>query len=518
MTKSQEETKLLSERQPELIIALAGPIGTDFGEVTDIFSNELGKVGYQGEPIRISQLMRDLDSSIPDPEYADDRYLELIKAGTRFREESKDASVLALLSSMKIQYIRKNITSSTKSPAKATAYIIRSLKHPDEVQALRMIYGQAFFLVGVTTSRTFRKDKLSSDIRKSHHGVTDFDYGSKAEKLIEIDEEERGSKKGQRLRDTFALSDVFVSGDRKDKAQRDIKRFIKLLFGEPYISPKKDENALFLSHAIALRSSDLSRQVGAVITNTDGDIIASGCNEVPKYSGGAYWEGDDEDGRDHKLGEDPSHTAKIEMLSEVFSKLKSEGWLEETKKNQEIGELVNQALYQDGKSLMKGVRLMDTLEFGRVVHAEMHAITDAAKRGISVSGATLYCTTFPCHMCARHIVSAGISRVVFIEPYPKSMAESLYKDSISLGENGVGERVQFEPFSGIAPNRYQELFMMPKRKHKETGKAIKWEPNNATLKTEVYPWRALNFETLVNKRLKETLIPRIKRHRISNEP
>jgi deoxycytidylate deaminase len=44
----------------------------------------------------------------------------------------------------------------------------------------------------------------------------------------------------------------------------------------------------------------------------------------------------------------------------------------------------------------------------------------------------LFSTTFPCHMCARHIVSAGIKRVVFLEPYPKSYAEELYADSITF--------------------------------------------------------------------------------------
>lgn len=57
------------------------------------------------------------------------------------------------------------------------------------------------------------------------------------------------------------------------------------------------------------------------------------------------------------------------------------------------------------------------------MHAEMFAITDAARRGLSVRDATLYCTTFPCHMCARHIIASGIRKVVYIEPYPKSMAK-----------------------------------------------------------------------------------------------
>lgn len=44
--------------------------------------------------------------------------------------------------------------------------------------------------------------------------------------------------------------------------------------------------------------------------------------------------------------------------------------------------------------------------------------------------ATLYSTTYPCHGCAKHIVAAGISEVVYYEPYPKSRALALHDDSI----------------------------------------------------------------------------------------
>jgi deoxycytidylate deaminase len=75
---------------------------------------------------------------------------------------------------------------------------------------------------------------------------------------------------------------------------------------------------------------------------------------------------------------------------------------------------------------------MNVIEFGRAVHAEMAALMDSARRGVPVKNATLYCTTFPCHLCARHIVAAGIRRVVYIEPYPKSLAAQLYPDSIAV--------------------------------------------------------------------------------------
>ncbi len=112
---------------------------------------------------------------------------------------------------------------------------------------------------------------------------------------------------------------------------------------------------------------------------------------------------------------------------------------------------------------------MDALEYGRIVHAEMNAITDAARLGIPLKDAILYSTTFPCHMCAKHIVSAGIKEVVFLEPYPKSLAADLHSDSIQIEGTSRGaydgyEAVKFRHFAGVTPRRYRELFERVSRK------------------------------------------------------
>ena len=87
----------------------------------------------------------------------------------------------------------------------------------------------------------------------------------------------------------------------------------------------------------------------------------------------------------------------------------------------------------------------------------------------------MYCTTFPCHICAKHIVSSGIKRLVFIEPYPKSHAVKLFPDSISVEDPGNG-MVYFKPYFGISPRRYTDLFVMGSRKDDMTGRMIKWDP------------------------------------------
>ena len=72
------------------------------------------------------------------------------------------------------------------------------------------------------------------------------------------------------------------------------------------------------------------------------------------------------------------------------------------------------------------------------IHAEQNAIIQAAKLGVSIEGATLYCTHQPCVICAKMIVNSGITRVVYEQGYPDSFAVEM------LNEGGV-ELVRYAP-------------------------------------------------------------------------
>jgi Cytidine and deoxycytidylate deaminase zinc-binding region len=94
---------------------------------------------------------------------------------------------------------------------------------------------------------------------------------------------------GQRVADTFHLADFFVRLDgNNDVLKNGIWRILDILFGNPYKTPTFDEYAMFLAFAAALRSADLSRQVGAVIAKNT-EIIATGANDCPRFGGGLYW-------------------------------------------------------------------------------------------------------------------------------------------------------------------------------------------------------------------------------------
>ena len=144
--------------------------------------------------------------------------------------------------------------------------------------------------------------------------------------------------------------------------------------------------------------------------------------------------------------------------------------------------------------MMAETQLMRAIEYSRCVHAEMSALLHSARTGVKVSGCTLYTTTFPCHDCAKHLVAAGISRVVYIEPYAKSLAPEFHGDAIAVDEPQAAGRVSFAPFLGVGPGLYMDLFAAGKRKE-ESGEAVRWSPKTASLRRHADPVVYMRNET-----------------------
>ena len=307
---------------------------------------------------------------------------------------------------------------------------MRSLKRPEEAATLRQIYHPGFYLISVFASENERLKYLTE--RKGMEP-------ERAKNIVEKDQREQDDEYGQRTRDTFHRADVFVEGPNE------LKRFLNLIFGEPFTTPNRDEYAMFMAASASLRSAQYGRQVGAAITDELGEILALGCNEVPRAGGGLYWPDDNDSCRDHERPSptDSNDDAKLEIEQEVLSTFSGA-----------VDSALNRALEQIGQGLLanklreifieelklkpgalRNTKIFEITEYGRAVHAEMDALLNCSNAGASPKAGTLFTTAFPCHNCTRHIIAAGISRVVYIEPYPKSRAVDLHGDAIRLGKN-----------------------------------------------------------------------------------
>ena len=489
--------------RPEIIVGLVGPVGVDLTMISDLIKNQLRQYNYDVDPeISLSGLLNHIRRTSPLAAEPREAYVsERMDEGNRLRKALGTNDALVRLACAQI--LRRRIHLRTEheleagKPTAAVAWILRSLKHPDEVSTLRQIYGSRFVCIGAQAPRQARLDHLARDIAASH-GSTDREQHKARAQELSLRDEAEDLEHGQKVRKTFVTVDCFIEATHRQGAQEQLERFFDAWFGEPYASPSRDEFAMFQAKGAATRSADLSRQVGASVT-LDGSIVAVGCNEVPVFGGGAYWEDDANDARDFMRGGDANEQTRRIAVEEVRSKLKQAGWLAAEHLDDPADEFA---------AVLGGTRLDVLTEFGRPVHAEMSAILDAARRGVALEGAWLYCTTFPCHNCAKHLVGAGFRRVYFIEPYPKSLAEELHQDSVVIDPQGdEEERLKFLPFVGVSPNIYLPLYERTGTRKHPGGKALDFDRPTARPKlVESWDWTYLEREGFLINELADRML------------
>lgn len=464
--------------RPELFFCLVGPIGTDLEQVSLSISGQLQIFGYDCETVHITTILPAVTGEA-EPEYSTlyDRYASLIDRANALRDDFKDDSLMAKLGFFMIQDIRERRASDPDKAKKPVAYIIRQFKRAEEIALFRAVYGKQAFQISAYADPDIRQARLATKMRDADPSRTRIsEFEDQAIKLLNRDEHEASLVHGQRIRDVFPLADVFIDASSAETIKSTLDRFIKIVFGYNFHSPSREEYGMYMAKSASLRSLDLSRQVGAAVFTKEGEVKTLGCNEVPSAKGGTYWEGDKDDGREFHSRMDTNEDFKHRLLSDTLKSLSAVGIVDKKFAAMRSRDFLKHVFEEHGIDLDKRMMMMDIIEYGRIIHAEMNAITDAARKGVGLQGTTLFCTTFPCHLCAKHIISSGIDRVVYIEPYPKSYASELYRSDIVLkrSEKQTPGKVHFEPFIGIAPFRYRDFFEKAKRKDK-LGKAVDWQ-------------------------------------------
>jgi len=136
--------------------------------------------------------------------------------------------------------------------------------------------------------------------------------------------------------------------------------------------PSLDEYFMQIAHLVATRSTCLRRAVGAVIVK-DKHILSTGYNGAPAGM---------------------KHCAETGCLRE-----------------------------------QQGVRSGEKHELCRGVHAEQNAIIQAAAFGTPMRGSVLYSTTYPCTICAKMIINAGIVEVIFDVDYEDPLSKAIFNES-----------------------------------------------------------------------------------------
>lgn len=451
-----------TENKYSICIGITAPIGVDLDHIENCLEEEIDKLHLGVKPI-VDKITSLDDFKSTNAMIGYQKYKKRMDIGDKMRKQNGNDILVKRLCNK----IKKEI------------HLIHQLKTPEECDFLRDTFSKdkkiPTFILGVFDTLENRIQFLN----KKTHNLSD------TQKLIERDAKDSLKSNGQNVRDSFILSDFFIDASKKSTMSEQVSRVVKAIFGYPHLSPTIDEFGMFLAEGAALRSRDLSRQVGAAILDSSGSVLALGCNETPKAFGGTYWENDDPDHRDFVYGIDSSYEYRNQIVQEFLGALsnveniskKTKAFLEAQSSEEELLKFI-----RSNKDLFKGTRVMNLIEFGRSIHGEVSAISEAAKLGIAIQGATMYVTVFPCHLCSRYIIASGIAKIIFIEPYPKSLTTDLYGSEIALSPScECNDKIIMNPFIGIAPRIYRRVFIYDRHimgdKKKPNAKVTNWVPN-----------------------------------------
>ena len=242
------------------------------------------------------------------------------------------------------------------------------------------------------------------------------------------------------------LSDININNyhidndtDCKEKLFDILLLYYTLILQPGFVPPSADETFMNMAYMLSLRSTCISRQVGAIITGESGYIVGAGWNDVSEgqIGCGLRWRTDCKELDNEILPLHPS-------FEEEFRRKIVNNDSDDTNLLEESFCFKDEYANFEEKS--------NTLQYCRALHAEENAILQTAKiGGIGLKNATVYTTTFPCELCAKKIYQVGIERVVYVEPYPKSISEEVFfKDGI--------RKPQIEQFEGVKPYSYFRLY------------------------------------------------------------
>lgn len=257
----------------ELVIALCGPIGSPLHDVaTALESMLMDTFNYEKcTKVRLSKLIGDyaekVGKTIPDkPGY--EKIQAQIDVGNDLRA-AYGAGVLAELAVNSIRLdreVHKNASGATAYAPRRVCHIIDSVKNQEELDLLRMVYREMLYVVGVFSPLDQREENLK---RKGLDSAEVYE-------LIDRDSGEE-SKTGQTVRDTFPQCDFFLRMDSGTDSQlsRRVARFLNLILGTKVITPTLNESAMYAAATAAANSACLSRQVGAAVTTSDGEVTGA---------------------------------------------------------------------------------------------------------------------------------------------------------------------------------------------------------------------------------------------------
>ena len=358
---------------------------------------------------------------------------------------------LAQRANMMIKILRRRNISEKKK----VLVVIDALRNPYEALYFKDRYS-AFYLFSINVSDDERKRRLSEG-------------GFRYEEILELDKREY-PKRNNTIQDfyrvniekTVELADIHINnGDSQSKKLKRLKmqivRYVALIMHPGLVPPTETERCMQIAFDSKLNSGCLSRQVGAVITNSEYDIISTGWNCAPTNQVPCTLRNVSSIVRDDDV--DEFGTSEYEKIDKEFRE-----YLKRAVSGVNEKDLCGRNFSFCFKDAYNAYDGKDNQVHTRSIHAEEMAFLQAAKLGgISIKGGFLFTTASPCELCSKKSYHIGIKRIYYIDQYPgisrrHVLSSGSEKPEMILFTGAIG-RAYTQLYTQILPYK-DELYML----------------------------------------------------------
>ncbi|TQP58015.1 hypothetical protein [Vibrio cholerae] len=288
--------------------------------------------------------------------------------------------------------------------------VIDAIRNPYEAVYLRDRYS-GFYLMSVNTSNENRLKHLMESHKFTSVQIKELDKKEYPEKLV-------GYQKyiSQNIQKCIELADIHINNPRENQfghseLRAQLAWYVALMLHPGLVMPTSTESCMQLAYSVKQNSGCISRQVGAVVTDDGYSVKAVGWNntaqgQVPCLLRSA---------EDLLNGFDERAYSKYEKNDKEFRSVLKNKF-----------DQVRRYKHLDGrnlafcfKDLQNQVEQKKNQVHTRSLHAEENAFLQISKHGgQGVNGGILFTTASPCELCAKKAYQLGISKIVYIDPYP----------------------------------------------------------------------------------------------------
>ena len=374
-------------------------------------------------------------------------------SGSAYSQEIKPDCILKL--SQRVNMLIKILRRRNLKEKKQVLVVIDAFRNPYEATFFKDRYS-SFYLFAINTPEEDRKHRL-------------FASGLNINDIDELDKKEYPSLNNTihdfyqiNIEKTIEIADVHINNPSSEsnsysETKKQLIRYVTLIMHPGIVPPTAIERCMQIAYDCKLNSGCLSRQVGAVISDSDYNIVSSGWNSAPDNQIPCSLRSllslirDDND--------DPIGMSVFERTDDKYRQ-----FLKKHVEAIDFNLLDGRNCSYCFKDAYNAFKRQKNQVHTRSIHAEEMAFLQASKIGTpSVRNGCLFTTASPCELCSKKACHTGISKIYYIDQYPgisyKHILNCGFRSPEMIPYHGAIGRAYTQLYTQILPYK-DELYML----------------------------------------------------------